>query len=577
MRVAAPSAHADPLLAGDCGQAADAASTDALLRCWVRETAAQVPDAGEWLDLALPKSGVTLRVAVLHRSRSGWHRFGRPSFAATGALAGGSAVAGLLAAEAAARAGMDPAATADLASRAQLSAARVAVHVRERRDAPGDPSGSCSFLAGEQALLMGHPFHPAPKSRPGASETELDDLSPELRGRIALHWFAAHPSVAASESGCRTLDPVAVARGLARGVEVPAGWVAIPAHPWQAREVARRRGVAELLDAGLLRALGPGSDRWHPTSSVRTVFRADAPVMLKPSLGLRITNSRRENLRSELLLGVRAHRLLDALDPELRAAHASFRVLRDPAWLAIDPAGGGTESGLEVILRENPFAATDPVVCLAGLLAERPGQGSRLGAILRAAAHATDNVTGGLAAGWVGRFVDFVVAPVLWLLETCGLGLEAHAQNVLVALDTDGFPVGGWYRDNQGFYVTAAHAERARAVVPDLEDGVRVVFDDAFVQDRVAYYLVVNALLGLIGALGAEGVADEGDLLRAARQRIEPLAVGRAGGLAQRLLDAPTLPCKANLLTCADGRDELDGPAETQSLYVDVANPLARP
>jgi siderophore synthetase component len=399
-----------------------------------------------------------------------------------------------------------------------------------------------------------------------------------LRGRIVLHWFAAHPSIAAAGSALDDVDPVAIARDLAHGVDVPAGWVAIPAHPWQAREVARRRGFAELLDAGLLRELGPGSQEWHPTSSVRTVFRAGAPVMLKLSLGLRITNSRRENLRSELLLGVRAYQLLDALEHDLRAAHPGFRVLRDPAWLAVEPAGGGTQSGLEVILRENPFDATDPVVCLAGLLAERPGSGSRLGAILRAASQATGTATGDLAAHWVGRFVDTVVAPVLWLLQTSGLGLEAHAQNVLVALDADGFPVGGWYRDNQGFYVAATHAEHARAAVPDLEDGVRVVFDDALVQDRVAYYLVVNALLGLIGALGAEGVADELDLLRAARRRIEPLAA-RSGGddLAQRLLDASTLPCKANLLTCADGRDELDGPAETQSVYVDIANPLAQP
>jgi siderophore synthetase component len=31
---------------------------------------------------------------------------------------------------------------------------------------------------------------------------------------------------------------------------------------------------------------------------------------------------------------------------------------------------------------------------------------------------------------------------------------------------------------------------------------------------------------------------------------------------------------KANLLTGVDGRDELDGPVQTQSVYVDVPNPL---
>lgn len=573
---AAPTGDLDPLLALDPLQAADAAASEALLRCWIRETNTPLPAAGTELELVLPVSGVTLTVPVLHRSQTDWHRLGRPRFAATGVLAGAGAVAGLLAAEVAVHGGLDPVATGDLATRALLSAERVAVHLRQRRADPTDPTGDCSFLAGEQALLLGHPFHPAPKSRPGASEAELTDLSPELRGRIVLHWFAAHPSIAAAGSASRALDPVAVARELAVGVDVPPGWIAIPAHPWQARDVARRRGIVEHLDAGLLRDLGPGSNAWQPTSSVRTVFRDGARVMLKLSLGLRITNSRRENLRCELLLGLRAHQLLDALEPSLRAAHSGFRVLREPAWLAVEPAGCVIHGGMEVAMRESPFRATDPVVCLAGLLAQRPTGGSRLAGLLRAAASREHRGTvADLTVAWIERFVETVVAPVMWLLDTHGLGLEAHAQNLLVALDTDGFPAGGWYRDNQGFYIAARHAERARATVPDLEDGVRAVFDDELVENRVAYYLGVNALLGLVGAVAAEQLADEAVLLRAARRALQPAAAAHPNGLASKLIDAPMLPCKANLLTCADGRDELDGPVETQSLYLDIHNPLA--
>ena len=552
--------------------AADAAASEALLRCWVRETATPVPGPGAALRLELASSAVTLDVPVYHHSPVGWHRFGPARFAATGAHAGTAALAGLLAGEAAARSGAEAAAGAELAARALQSRERAEVHLRARTGEPAEPVAQSPFLEAEQALLLGHPFHPAPLSRPGASEAELRELSPELRGSFPLHWFAAHPSVAATGAAPGTPDPAAVGRALAAGVDVPTGWVAIPAHPWQARDVRHRRGVGDLLDAGLLRDLGPGGERWHPTSSVRTVFRADAPVMLKLSLGLRITNSRRENLRSELALGERAHRLLDALEPELRAAHPGFRVLRDPGWLAVDPAGSGTESGLEVVLRENPFGGGERVACLAGLLAARPGDRSRLAAILHAAAAAQGAAVPVLAARWVERFTDHVAAPVAWLHDACGIGLEAHAQNLLVALDADGFPCGGWYRDNQGYYVAASCADRAHAAVPGLEaDGVRAVFDDALVSDRVAYYLGVNALLGLVGALGAEGLAAEEDLLAAVRRRL----TARPGALVARLLDAPTLPCKANLLTCADGRDELDGPVETQSLYVEVPNPLA--
>jgi siderophore synthetase component len=41
------------------------------------------------------------------------------------------------------------------------------------------------------------------------------------------------------------------------------------------------------------------------------------------------------------------------------------------------------------------------------------------------------------------------------------------------------------------------------------------------------------------------------------------------------LLDGDTLRCKANLLTRVGGLDELVEPLATQSVYVDVPNPLA--
>lgn len=569
-----PVTTADPLLADDPSVVADAAATDVLLRCWVRETGAAVPASGGTLAVTLGRTGTTVRAEVLHHSPTGWHRFARPRLAATGRTAGAPVLGGLLAAEIAGRAGQDPASGNGLALRVLGSAEVVAAHVAARRAAPDDPTGACSFLAGEQALLLGHPFHPAPKSRPGASDAELRELSPELRGTLRPHWVAAHPSVAASESASPTFDPVAITRALATGVAVPEHWTAVPVHPWQARGIRDRPGLAELFAAGLLQDLGPGDAAWFPTSSLRTVHRPGVPVMLKLSLGLRITNSRRENLRDELVLGVRAARLLDALAPALRAAHPDFGVLRDVAWVGVDPAAGIDHSGLDVALRESPVAAEDPVVCLAGLVAERPEAGrSRLAALLHEAAAGTGAAPEDVAARWVARFVDVVVAPVLWLLHEHGIGLEAHQQNVLVALGSDGMPAGGRYRDGQGFYVAARRAEQALAAVPDLQDGGPAVFDDALVEDRVAYYLIVNGLLGLIGALGAEGVADEHALLRAAARRLRG-AADRGDRLAARVLSARTLPCKANLLTCADGRDELDGPVETQSVYAEIPNPL---
>ena len=157
-----------------------------------------------------------------------------------------------------------------------------------------------------------------------------------------------------------------------------------------------------------------------------------------------------------------------------------------------------------------------------------------------------------------------------WLHGVHGLGLEAHQQNTLISLDPAGWPVGGWYRDNQGYYLSPTRAGTLHALLPDLGRDSDSTNPDDVIDERVTYYVGVNNLLGLIGALGSSGLADEVVLLRAAGAALERYRVG----FVNTLLDAPTLPSKANLLTRIAGLDELVGPVETQSVYVRVPNPL---
>src|SRR3546814_17896746 len=56
-----------------------------------------------------------------------------------------------------------------------------------------------------------------------------------------------------------------------------------------------------------------------------------------------------------------------------------------------------------------------------------------------------------------------------------------------------------------------------RSLVPDFGTGVDAVFDDDLVARRGAYYLGVNNVFGLIGALGAAGIAPEARLLGTTR------------------------------------------------------------
>lgn len=70
--------------------------------------------------------------------------------------------------------------------------------------------------------------------------------------------------------------------------------------------------------------------------------------------------------------------------------------------------------------------------------------------------------------------------------------------------------------------------------------------------------------------------ADEEQLLTLLRRFLAgPAAAATGSGLPAHLLDAPTLRCKANLLTRLEGLDELVGPVTTQSVYVTLPNPIA--
>ncbi|MFF5139105.1 IucA/IucC family protein [Streptomyces sp. NPDC013157] len=483
--------------------------------------------------------------------------------------------------------------TADLVARVADSLRRTVTFIADRRAHPAD--GPDRFLAAEQALLLGHPLHPTPKSREGLTESEARLYSPELRGSFPLHWIAVASSLLATDSawterGRPVPAPDLMERLAGTALPLPEGCAAaLPLHPWQAREIGHREETAALLDAGLLRDLGPLGAPWCPTSSVRTVHRTGAPAMLKLSLGLRITNSRRENLRKELHRGVEVHRLLrTGLAKQWQAAHPGFDIVRDPAWLAVDGLDGRPVTGLDVVIRHNPFAPTDDVSCVAGLVTPRPldvpaANGrprpyrSRLARVVSRLAERTGRPVGAVSAEWFLRYLEQVVRPVLWLDGEVGIALEAHQQNTLLLLDTDGWPAGGLYRDNQGYYFRESRRADLDARLPGVGEHSDTFVSDEVTDERFAYYLGINNVLGLIGAFGSQRLADERLLLAAFRRFLTDAATGPArlrSPLPGRLLDSPVLRCKANLLTRLHGLDELVGPVDTQSVYVTIANPL---
>ncbi|MGW0750841.1 IucA/IucC family protein [Streptomyces sp. NPDC002587] len=584
-------APADPLHGPDSRRAAEHAHIEALLRCWLLETG--TPVAAGPLRVELPACGLALVTEVTHRSPTGRHRFAPVRLEGPGGPLGASAdpvtAVALLSTEAAARGaagrggvpgGVPAGEIADLVERTAESVRRVASFISDRRAHPQPPAGVDGFLDSEQALLFGHLNHPAPKSRDGISDHDAAAFSPELRGSFRLHWFAADESVVSHDAVDKApslggQDTVALLADLA-GRRPDDGRVLVPAHPWQARDLPHRPRTAALIASGALEPLGELGPEWWPTSSVRTVYRPGTEVMLKLSLGLRLTNSRRESTRTELRRGLEVHRLLDSgyADGTFRA-HPGFTITRDPAWLAVDEPGrpdGPAVTGLDVAVREVPRGIAD-LRCLVGLVAPRPGPGrSRLGELV-------SGLGPGAAERWTADYTDRVLVPMLHLYAATGIGLEAHQQNTLVRLDGRGRVTGAAFRDNQGYYLAAS---RLPGLLGRLGAGssTLAVVDDALVDDRLSYYLLRNQALSVIGCLAVDGLADERELLAvlAGRLRAALPALATAGPdgdrLARRWLEADTLPCKGNLLTRLHGIDEVLAPLDAQSVYLDAPNPL---
>ncbi|WP_217225637.1 IucA/IucC family protein [Streptomyces anulatus] len=569
-----PDALDDP----DPLRAADAAGTESLLRCWTRESDLPRPD-GDTLRIAFPASGTALLVPVRYWSATGTHRFGAPVLenAPAGAPPADAATVAVLIGREGGESG-----AGDLVARVADSVRHTADFIDQRRRSPTDPAEADLFLTAEQSLLLGHPLHPTPKSREGLSESESRRYSPELHGSFPLHWFAVDRSLIATDSAWTEGGPATADELLAphaEGLKPPPGTVAVPVHPWQAADLLHRPQVRALAETGLLHDLGPHGEHWHPTSSIRTVHRPGARVMLKLSLGVRITNSRRENLRKELHRGVEVHRLLSTgLAERWQREHPGFDIVRDPAWLAVDDPEGAPVTGLDVMLRHNPFGPGDDAACIAGLTAERPrpgrpGMRSRLAEVVSALAARTGRAVTDVSAEWFRRYLHHVVRPVLWLDAHGGVALEAHQQNTLVLLGPDGWPVGGRYRDNQGYYFRDSRRDELEQRLPGIGAVSDTFVSDPVTDERFAYYLGINNVLGLIGAFGAQRLADEQELLTVLRRFLTETAE-LGSPLPAYLLENRQLRCKANLLTRLHGLDELVGPVDTQSVYVTIANPL---
>lgn len=114
--------------------------------------------------------------------------------------------------------------------------------------------------------------------------------------------------------------------------QVPAGFMALPVHPWQARYLMRQAFVLEAIRSGRIQPLGQGGSIFYPTASVRTLYQPGNPFFYKFSTHVRLTNCVRKNAYYELESAVVLSQVLrEHLEPML-ADYPGFMLMYEPAY-----------------------------------------------------------------------------------------------------------------------------------------------------------------------------------------------------------------------------------------------------
>jgi siderophore synthetase component len=466
---------------------------------------------------------------------------------------------------------------------------RYLAHRRARKDL-GNPAHETPFIESEQAVVTGHWLHPTPKSRQGMHAWQHAVYTPELNGRFQLQFFAARRELVIQES---LLDMSAEALGFeiaCHGLNetgrrrladlAASGYALLPVHPLQAHWLQHQPHVRELLAAESLIALGELGPCFTPTSSVRTVYSEDLDWMLKLSIPVKLTNSLRLNLKSELGDSVWITQLLRECHVE--DEFPGFFVLEDPAYLGLD-LPGIEETGFEVIFRANPFRGTcrHQAVHSIAALTEDPLDDtghSRLFDLVRLLSKRQGLSLAHAARRWFDAYWTVAIAPVLGVFDRHGIALEAHQQNVVIGFADDGTPEASYYRDIQGIALAESHRETLVNLVSELEDLPKVFEPNDIVRNGLGYYLFFNHLFAIVHRFGADGLMDEQVLLSHIEAKLDALRSamdGPGAALIATLLQSDSLPCKANLLTRIEDRDELEAECEL-AIYALIANPLAR-
>lgn len=355
-----------------------------------------------------------------------------------------------------------------------------------------------AILLDQWGSLEGHPYYPTWKSRPGLSEVEVAQLSPEFNAQVPLRIASLRADMAKSESMPHVTSYHAwfasnfpaqweqwKASLNAKGLD-ETQWLPLPIHAWHLQAYVLKT-FAEEIEEGILITDGPDIPTL-PTMSYRTmmpVLSETAPLIKLP-IALWMTSELRSLQAKSIHMGPR----ISTVITKILAAENGFdqRLEIFPEEIGVRYKNAITQDDspgrhLSVVYRasQQAFERSDDwlPITVASLFTRLPGSGRPLFTDLierdgvRASADSVES--------WFRQYAKVVTHPVVAIYLLYGIGLEAHQQNTMVLFSRDGKAHSLLIRDfGDGRTYAPLLEERGYALQPHVQPGI---LPTVFVED----------------------------------------------------------------------------------------------
>ncbi|HEY0588971.1 MAG TPA: IucA/IucC family protein [Pseudoduganella sp.] len=340
----------------------------------------------------------------------------------------------------------------DLQAQDQAHPARPPAALRDYDELEGD-------------IMDAHLYHPSYKSRIGFSLDENRRYGPEFKQLLQLQWLAVHRRLGRVNHSAHTGYEKLLQQELGAGdYERFAGILAqqgksiddyllVPVHPWQWQQRVAMLFHSELASGDIV-ALGQGQDSYRAQQSIRTLANYSAPDKAYVKLSLSITNTSTSRILAAhtLMNGpIIADWLHGLINADAYAKELDFVILGEVLGVSFNydqlpehrkakaygTLGAIWRESLHGYLREGEAAVPFNGLCHI----DESGRPlidpwiQRHGVLL-----------------WTEQLLQASVTPIIHMLFAHGIGMESHAQNIML-IHRDGLP--------------------ARIALKDFHDGVR--------------------------------------------------------------------------------------------------------